>query len=47
MINFRIEEAKMFIAQMKPLGGSNLLKALKKAMTVKNTDCICLILGSV
>ncbi len=32
---------------MKPLGGSNLIKALKKAMNIKNLDCICIILGSV
>jgi hypothetical protein len=37
----------MFITQMKPSGGSNLLRGLKKAMTIKNVDSIVLILGSV
>ena len=43
----RIEEAKVFITQMKPSGGTNLLKALKKAMAIKQVDTIVIILGSV
>ena len=44
---FSIEQAKLFITQMKPSGGCNLLKALKRILSIRDIDSIVLIIGSV
>ena len=43
----RIEESKIFITHMIPSGGCNLLKAVKRCLTVKDIDSMVLIVGSV
>ncbi len=42
-----IEEAKVAVANMRPTGGSNLLKAMKRVSGVRDIDSILLIIGSV
>ena len=42
-----IEEAKQYVTHLYPTGGSNLLKAFKKASMLSNVDSILLIVGSV
>lgn len=46
-IVFSIEEAKLFITYMKPSGGCNVLRGLKKALSIPDIDNILLIVGSV
>ncbi len=42
-----VEEAKIGVANMRPSGGSNLLKAMKKVAGLKEIDSILLVIGSV
>jgi hypothetical protein len=43
----RIEEVKMFVTGLKPSGGTNMLKSLRRILNVHNVDSIVLIIGSV
>ncbi|CAF0842281.1 unnamed protein product [Brachionus calyciflorus] len=42
-----LEEAKVFITELKPSGGCNLLKALKKTLSILKLDTLVLVVGSV
>nr|XP_033770680.1 von Willebrand factor A domain-containing protein 3A isoform X2 [Geotrypetes seraphini] len=46
-VNIRtLHEARQWIQEMKPNGGCNLLKAIKKIMTIKGLDSLAIITGS-
>lgn len=42
-----IEEAKQYVTHLYATGGSNLLKAFKKASMLRDVDSILLVIGSV
>ena len=42
-----LEEAKLFVMQLSSSGGSNLLRALKQLLSLRDIDTVMLIIGSV